>query len=246
MRAVNLIPGDAGRPGGGSGIAPFALIAVLALALVAAVAYVTTHNTVVERRAELASANAQLQTLQAQAAAVKPYTEFAQLADARVATVRQLGSTRFDWHRAFHDLAVVLPDDVWLTSLLGTVTTGVNVEGAASGGTGTVRAALPSPAIELVGCTTGQARVARLISRLRLMTGVQRVSLADSVKVDGGEPSAGASGDCTHGDGHFPRFEIVVFFDAPAAPAAPATTATSSDATTPAPTGTGSTASDMR
>jgi len=247
VRAVNLIPGEAGRSGGSS-TGPLALIAVLAVALVAVAAYVLVHNTVIERRAELASLESQSQVLQTQAAAVKPYREFAQLADARVATVRQLGSTRFDWHRAFHDLATVLPNDVWLTSLLGTVTTGVNVEGASSGSTGALRAALPSPAIELVGCTTGQAQVARLISRLRLMSGVERVSLADSVKVEGGGGSGGDSADCTHGSTRYPRFGIVIFFAAPPAASASATgaAATTASDTTPAPSGTPSNASDMR
>jgi Tfp pilus assembly protein PilN len=246
MRAVNLIPGEAGRNSGGGSIAPYALIGVLAVVLVAALAYVLTHNTLVERRAELASVQTQAQQLQTQAAAVKPYRAFAQMAEARVETVRQLGATRFDWHRAFDNLATVLPNDIWLTSLLGTVTNGVSVEGSASGSTGTLRAALPNPAIELSGCATGQDQVARLISRLRLMKSVTRVSLSDSIKVDGGTASTDDSNDCTHGNSRFPRFGIVVFFDAPPTATAPVAGGTTGVSTTPPATGTPSTASDMR
>ncbi len=261
MRAVNLIPRESARSRIGS-LAPYALIGGLSVALIAVLAYVLTHNTVVDRRAQVASLETQAQAMQQQAEVVKPYREFASMAQARVETVRQLGAARFDWHRAFHDLATVLPDDVWLTSLLGTVTTGVTVEGASSGSTATLRSAMPNPAIELSGCTTGQQGVARLMSRLRLMSGVVRISLADSIKTDaagggsGGGSADASSGDCTHGSGAFPRFGIVIFFDAPpAVPTAPsatgvadasATATAPATGTTPPATGASSSGSDIR
>jgi Tfp pilus assembly protein PilN len=238
VRAVNLISADGGRGGRSGGLGVYALLGALALALVGVLAYVTTHNQVVERRAQLASLQAQTQALQARVDASRPYTEFAALAQARVETVRQLGKARFDWHRAFGDLARVMPGDVWLTSLLGTVTTGVNA-GGGGGDTSGVRSALPNPAIELSGCTTGHDEVARLISRLRLMTGVVRVSLSGSAKAGSGS-SSGGGGDCTYGHSNFTQFGVVVFFaplpavPSPAQPgAAGATTASA-----PAPAGT--------
>lgn len=252
MRAVNLIPSGSGHGGrGGTSAGPFVVLGVLALLLVGVVAYVLTHNDLVNRRAELVSARTQAQAAQAQARAVRPYREFAALAQARVDTVRQLGAARFDWHRAFSDLAQVIPGDVWLTSLLGTVTTGVSVGGAGSGDTGAVRGALPNPAIELSGCTTGHDEVARLISRLRLMTGVVRVALADSSK----DASGGGGSDCRYGHDRFPQFGLVVFFEplppvpsptqpaastvAAAAPATPAPSTTPAASTTLAPSGGG-------
>ncbi|HEX5146509.1 MAG TPA: hypothetical protein VFV85_05770, partial [Conexibacter sp.] len=74
MRAVNLIPGESRR--GSGGIGPFVLIGVLALALAGAVGYVLTHNTVVDRRAQLASLQTQQTMMQTQAARVQPYREF--------------------------------------------------------------------------------------------------------------------------------------------------------------------------
>lgn len=257
MRAVNLIPSDSARGGVGGGIGPYALLGVLGVLLAGVIAYVLTNNTLVERRAEVASLQTQARAAQAQAEATRPYREFAALAEARVSTVRQLGRARFDWHRAFDEIARVMPDDVWLTSLLGTVTTGVSVEGAGSGSTGGLRGALPNPAIELTGCTTGHAEVARLISRLRLMTGVVRVSLSDSAKAEAGGAGGGGGGgggDCRNGNATFPQFGIVVFFEPPptvappadaAATAQPASTGVSSATPTPAATGSAS-GSDMR
>ena len=225
MRAVNLIPSEAGGGGrGGESIGPSALFAVLGLLLVGVLGYVLTNNQLVDRRAQLSTLQTQAHAVQAQADAARPYREFAALAQARVETVRQLGAARFDWHRAFANLAQVIPGDVWLTSLLGTVAPGVSVDGAGSGDTGSLRSALPNPAIELTGCTTGNDEVARLISRLRLMTGVVRVALSSATKDDtssGG--GGGGGGDCRYGHAGFPQFGIVVFF-APL-PAVPAPTA---------------------
>jgi Tfp pilus assembly protein PilN len=250
MKAVNLIPSDArggrGSAGPSASVATYALLGVLAVLLVGVTAFVLTGNDVAKRRDELATLQTQATAVQLQAERLHPYVEFQTLAQAREQTVRQLGAARFNWHRAFTDLSKVLPDNVWLTSLLGTVAPGVTVDGGASGGTDSLRSSLPNPAIELTGCTTGHEGVVRLISRLRLIHGVQRVSLADSVKADAAAGGGGAAtsndGDCRHGNANFPQFDIVIFFaplPAASAPAsadpAAAATASGAAATTPAP-----------
>lgn len=233
MRAVNLIPADVAG-GGRASNGPLLLLGGLAVLLALVTLSVLTGNTVKERRSELASVEAELVVAQAQAEATRPYREFAALARARVETVRQLGTARFDWDRAFAGLATVIPDDVWLSSLTGTVTTGVSVAGGSSN---PLRSAIPNPAIELSGCTEDHESVVRLISRLRLLHDVERVSLADSSK--------DAGGDCQHGNTNLPAFNLVVFFapiPAVAAPVAAETTAapvadtSGTTSTTPAPT----------
>lgn len=221
MRAVNLIPGDATRAGGRSGGGAYLVLVVLA-ALVAGVSYyVLTSNAIADRHQQLAQLQVQTRAAQAQAEATRPYRDFAALAQARVQTVRQLGAARFDWHRALSQLSRVMPDDVWLSSLLGTVAPGVSVEGGDSGATSALRSALPNPAIEMTGCTTSHDSVVRLISRLRLIDGVQRVALADSTKDaatgatgggGGGGGAGGTSGDCRHGHPNLPQFDLVIFF----------------------------------
>lgn len=237
MRAVNLIPveqqrgggaGSAGRTGG----AVYVLLGGLAVIVVALAAWVLTNNAITDHKAELAKVNRQANVATAQAAALRPFRDFAQLRVARVLTVQSLARSRFDWQRAFTDLARVIPSDVWLTSMVATVKPGVSFGGSGggspdSGDTGSLRGALPVPAIELVGCTPDQAEVARVLTRLRLITGVQRVSLASSSKSDtavvgsasaattgaaGGGASAG-SDDCRHGSGQFPKFSLVIFFN---------------------------------
>ncbi len=249
MRAVNLIPTNSGHGAGGrSGTGAFALLGVLALLVAGTTSYVLTHNAVVEHRAELAALTTQAQAVQEQVATTRPYREFAALAQTRIQTVRQLGKSRFAWQRSLADFAKVVPSNVWVTSMLGTVANGVTVEGAGSGTTGTIRTALPNPAIELTGCTTSQQSVARMISRLRLMRGVQRVALADSSK-DGASNGGGGGSGCQHGDIHIPQFDLVIFFDPIAGLATSATTAvavTTSDSSTPPASGDASTGSSVR
>jgi len=242
VRAVNLIPADERRGGAGgsgrSGGAVYVLLGVLAVAVLAVSAYVLTGNSVNDKTAELASASAKADSAEQQAAALKPYAEFAKLEQQRVATVKSLASSRFDWDRTLRQLSKVMPDNVWLASFLATVKPGVTVDGsAASGDTGNIRQASQNPAIEMIGCTTSQDEVARLMTRLRLMGGVDHVVLSSSEKATSntaaasapasGSDSAGAdSGDCRHGSNRFPQFSIVILFKSPPEPAPAAGTGT--------------------
>ena len=122
--------------------------------------------------------------------------------------------------------AASFPADAWLTSLTGTVAPGVSLEGA-SGQTGALRSALGVPAVEIVGCTTSQSKVARMMSRMRLIDGVTRVALNASEKNEG---ASGGGSDCRGTSSKFPQFSIVIYF-ARGRPTAPAPGTSSS--TTP-------------
>jgi Tfp pilus assembly protein PilN len=224
VRAVNLIPNEARRGGGAgsagrAGSAVYIVLGALGVLVVAMAVYVMTGNQVTSRKGEVAKANQDATTLEQQAAALKPYAQFASLSESRLKTVASLADSRFDWERAMRDLARALPGDVWLTSVVGTVAPGVNFEGSGGGATSSLRGAVQAPAIEIVGCTDSQSSVSRVMARLRTMHGVQSVSLASSEKAQGAVGPAGGgggnSGDCRNGNGQFPQFQLVVFFDAP-------------------------------
>ena len=245
MRAVNLIPPEQRRGGGAGGAgrtggAVYVLLGGLAVVVVALAAWVLTTNSISDNKAQLAKVNQEADAATAQAAALRPFRDFAQMRVNRVLTVQSLARSRFDWQRAFTDLARVIPSDVWLTTMVATVKPGVNFggtggAGADSGDTGQLRGALQVPAIELVGCTLDQAEVARVLTRLRLITGVQRVSLASSIKsdtavagnassADSGAAAGGGSDDCRHGSRKFPKFSMVIFFNPPPASTLPGAT----------------------
>jgi Tfp pilus assembly protein PilN len=241
MRAVNLIPSDQQRGAGGaagkSGGGAYILLGALALVVVLAASYVVAGKSVSDKKATLADLSQQATAAEAKSAALTSYTKFASIRAKRVETVSQLASSRFDWAHALREVSRVLPENAWLTTLTATTSPSVSV----GTGSGALRSSLSVPAIQMQGCTTSQASVAKLIARLRLVDGVQRVSLEDSTK---GQQTAGTtvgdassgSGDCRGGHAKYPIFNVDVFFlPTGTAPAVAAGTATTASATSPVP-----------
>lgn len=217
MRAVNLLTPElrSSQKGSGAprpsalttsgGIGAFVLLGALALIVAGVAGYVLSSNVVKQRQASLATVSAKNDATVKRAADLKPYSDFQTLAEQRASTVQALASARFDWEQSLRDLSRALPEDVYLSSLKGTVG-----NSAATGGSG-LRSSISSPAIELSGCTKSQPAVARLMSRLRNVQGVTRVSLSKSEKADGSAGGAATVGPC--GKGTPPSFEVVVFFE---------------------------------
>lgn len=84
---------------------------------------------------------------------------------------------RVAWDRILRRFALVLPDDVWLTSLQGNTP----LDPPATAATATTSALPPTPtALTIVGYTYSQASVARLLERLQVLPDLQNVQLQDS------------------------------------------------------------------
>jgi len=219
MRAVNLVPKDARRGGVSPSLSRLGvahlLIGLLAIVLVFVTLDVLESNTISSKKAELASLQQQQTELQAQIARLNTYAQFEKLAQEREATVREIAATRFDWHGALSDLSKVVPANTSLQALSATVAPGSAASG--SGVTNSpVRGDINAPAFELKGCTASQDDVARLMSQLRLINGVTRVTLEDSVKASTGSGSGTAVSGSSSGSGGCPAsgpaFDLVVFF----------------------------------
>jgi len=240
MRAVNLIPAEERRGGGGaggrSGGGAHVLLAALALLVALVGVYTVSGREIKTKEAELSAAQVQLADLQAAAARLQGYEQFAALRERRVQTVASIAGSRFDWSHSLRELSRVTSSEVWLTAVTGTVAPGVGVEGGGGGG---LREALPLPALELSGCTVSQDAVARMMSRLRQVDGVERVSLSSSEKAQVGAGGGGPGGDCRAGSAKYPQFQMVVFLSAPTpatTPGAATAAATPAAAKTPTPT----------
>jgi Tfp pilus assembly protein PilN len=230
MKAVNLLPPDlrgAAKPATaiGAGDEPagrlgaFAVIGALAFCVVALAAYVLTTNTVKDRQAQLDQVSAEAATAAQQAARLKPYADFAAQAQERIQTVKDLASARFDWEQALRDVSRAVPAAVTLSNMNGTISSS-----SGGGGGNALRGTIPSPAIEMQGCTAGgQSDVATLLSRLRAVDGVTRVSLQSSQRPAPG--STGTVGTSTTGPaagcgkGRPAQFNLVVFFEHSTVPA---------------------------
>jgi Tfp pilus assembly protein PilN len=212
MKAVNLIPADARKnrsgPSNAVRVPTYALLGLLAATLALVTVYVLTGNTIADRKAKLNSLQAEVAQAQAQATKLGDFGRFAQIAHTRLQTVAGIAATRFDWHEALSDLSQVVPGNTSLQTLSGTVAPGAST-GGGGGGSSNLRSDIQTPALELGGCTPSQDDVARLMSRLRLVDGVTRVSLGNSQKTATGTSSGtvGCGPNAT-------TFDMVVFFKA--------------------------------
>ncbi|MDQ6841708.1 MAG: hypothetical protein M3025_04705 [Actinomycetota bacterium] len=240
MKAVNLVPADSTRTGGtsrGPSLPVYLFLGVLAGALGLVTITVLTDNTIAARQAQLATVQAQVSSEQALASRLANYAQFASLAQTRVHTVTSIAATRFHWHAVLSELAQVVPPNTSLLSLQGTVAPGASAGGtggSAGGSSGGLRAAVSSPALELTGCTATQVDVARLISRLRVIDGVTRVTLGSSVKAATGGSSGGSASGSSGCAGSQPAFDVLVFFSPlpGAGPSGAGSTGTQSSPTT--------------
>jgi Tfp pilus assembly protein PilN len=221
MKAVNLLPESARRSA--TGIAAYAVLGVLGFALLAVTVVTLTNRQVADKRAEVARVKAEAAASEGRKGSLERYTAFSGLRAKRVETVTSLAKSRFGWAGTLRELSRTIPDGTSLSSLRGTVAPGVAVDG----GTDPLRASLPVPAIELQGCTTSQKAVARMMTAMRQISGVQRVSLSSSEKGEGASGDAG----CAAGA---PVFSMTVFYKAQEGVAAATGSAAAGQAGTPA------------
>jgi Tfp pilus assembly protein PilN len=250
VRPVNLIPPDARRGDRAAiraGSASYVVIAGLGIALLAAIALTFTSKQVSDRKQQVANLQQEEQQATAHAQSLKSFTDFRAVQESRAATVTSLAQSRFDWQRVLNELARVLPTDVWLTQLAGTVSPGVSVDGGVDVA---MRAEASGPALSMVGCASSQDAVAGFVSDLEDIDGVTRVGVQSSERNDeaAGTGASGAtattsgsasggSQDCRTRD-FITQFEVVAAFDAvpapataTAAPAVPSSIAPSTSAT---------------
>lgn len=241
MRPVNLIPAGE-RPGERKpmrgGPLAYIVVGALAAALIGVTLLVVTSNQISDSKAEITQLQREKTKADARAAELAAYTQFHSVREQRIATIGGLANSRFDWERVMRELSLVLPDDVWLTNLTGSATPEAAPTGAANIA---LRASVPGPALELVGCAHDQEAVAGFVQALKEIDGVTRVGIQSStVGVEsGGDSSSGSAVGATCKTRDFiALFEVVAAFDAApvaseagAAEAAPEATTTATSET---------------
>jgi Tfp pilus assembly protein PilN len=246
VRPVNLIPLDEQRGAGTAraGLLSYFVLGTLAAVLLGVTVLVLTSNQISERKAEISRLEQERDATEARAESLRAFADFSSMEEERTATVTSLAQSRFDWERVLRELSLVLPENVWLTDLEGSVASDVELEDAVDI---TARASVDGPALELIGCTVSQEAVGAFAATLGEIDGVTRVSVFRSQlpETSTGESTGGSGGesteDCRTRD-FIARFEIVAAFDevpqpvgaSPAAPA-PATPAPPTEEQSPAP-----------
>jgi Tfp pilus assembly protein PilN len=176
MRAVNLLPRDTAKQrkitqqnlpvvvGGGVGVV---VIGVLALSFMSA-------------SSKVSAAQKQLDDVTQQLAATprpapptpQPNSQLAGEQSARVAAVATAIGGRVAWDRILREFSLVLPDDVWISSL----------------------ALTPENGLSIAGTTYSHESVARLLERLALVPELSNIVLASSTAAGGSDATATTTG----------------------------------------------------
>ena len=176
MRAVNLLPRDSGQRqlkkeslpvlvGGCSGLLVAALLGAM---------FMMGSGKIAAQQRKVDDLNRQYQALPP--APAGPSAAQQQLAgeqSARVSALSTALSTRTSWDRVFREFSLVLPDDVWLTTL--------SAKSPISPLTNALDDAAPRrPSSLVTGRTYSHDGVARLLSRLQVVPDLINVQLLSS------------------------------------------------------------------
>jgi Tfp pilus assembly protein PilN len=228
VRPVNLIPKDERRGDRApmrTGSVVYVLVGVLAAAVLGVGALALTSKQISDRKSEVAQLQQEQAAAEARAQSLEAFTTFRAAQEARAGTIVSLAQSRFDWQRVLNEFARVIPSDVWLTKLAGTVDPAVTVS---NGPDLPTRDTVPGPALELEGCASSQDAVAGLIANLQEIDGVTRVGLESSERPDETQGAATAAptttdsssegADCRTRD-FITQFKIVAAFDEVPTPA---------------------------
>jgi Tfp pilus assembly protein PilN len=177
VRAVNLLPRDSGQRtikkenlpllvGGCTGLLVVAVLGAL---------FMMGSGKVAAAKRNLDDLNRQFQALPPPPAGPTPLQQ--QLAgeqSARLSALTTAMTSRVSWDRVFREFSLVLPDDVWLTSLTAKSPISPATNASSTGGSTT-----PSM-FTIQGRTYSHDGVARLLSRLQIVPDLTNVQLISS------------------------------------------------------------------
>jgi len=181
VRAINLLPRDDARRGRQKTQWIVLIPVVLAVLMtgVFSAMFLSASGQVKDSQSQLSSLQQELAAIPTPDAS-KVQTQNALAADkqTRVNALNAALSRRVAWDRVFRELSLVLPDDVWLStvSAKAPVSSSVATPPAASA-TG---AAVAATGLTLDGYTYSQPAVARLLTRLAVIPDLVNVQLQQS------------------------------------------------------------------
>lgn len=185
MRAVNLLPRDEQRASFGGRSARVAVAGTAGFVLVSALlvtGMLSAGGSVTDRQSTLDNLRTALTALphpsESDASAE------AQLASEKAQRIAALAGAlggRIPWDRVLREVSLVLPDDVWLTSLSATSPAAVAAAAATAGSSATITG------FSLSGATYSHAALARLLSRLAVVPDLENVALVSAATAKVGE-----------------------------------------------------------
>jgi len=185
MKAANLLPSDRQTGQGSSGsfltrrpLLTAGFVLAIAAAVLLGFMFHSTSKTISSRQATVSDLDAQIAKLTPKSGNGADSTA------ARVAAVTATAEQRNSWDGFLYSLSRVVPEDVWLLNLSGTLPApAVTTPGVAPPPPPPPGASAAAPTgFTLTGYTYSQPSVARLMRRLALLPWLDSVSLVTSTK----------------------------------------------------------------
>ena len=192
MKRINLLPPEQRVKAARERDLLWAILILVAIVVALGLVYVWQNGQVNDKQAELDGLTAQVADEQAKAAALAPY---AQIQDARVAmtaTAKGIYDSRVSWATILQEISLVIPENVRLQSLTGTVPATMLPGPAVPAVPGTAASA----DITFTGTTSTHKDVAEFMTRLGLIPQLSNVQLASSTGAAATDAS-GATGTPT-------------------------------------------------
>jgi Tfp pilus assembly protein PilN len=185
MRAVNLLPRDEQQARFEGKRTPLFVLAGGAAAVTAAAAMLglSAGSSAGDKRAELMSIEAAIARLPKPAKPAVSSSALTQERTDRVVALSAALSARISFDRLLRQIALVLPEDAWLTGLMAASPASL----AQSPSTPGSPSPQPSPAADSVsiqGATYSHTSVARVLSRLAVLPALENVRLTASALVE--------------------------------------------------------------
>jgi|SoiMethySBSTD1v2_1073268.scaffolds.fasta_scaffold457516_2 Tfp pilus assembly protein PilN len=182
MRAVNLLPKNQPKTRRRRKQTPWPLVVGLAgVAVVSAVIgalFLSASGTASDRQAELSDVSAELAALPKPKPVANDDVQLTGERNQRATAVASAFAYHVSWDRVLRRMALVMPDDVWLTSLDAQAPLAIGIGPRSLG-----ESAMPS-GVTLMGYTYSHASVARLLSRLSVLPDLTGVTLQTSQLVE--------------------------------------------------------------
>jgi Tfp pilus assembly protein PilN len=186
VRAINLLPRDDSRRNQKTQwIVLVPVAAAVLLTALLSVTFLSASGKVKDKQAELQSLNATLAAIPTpDASKIQSQNALATDKQVRVTALSAALTRRVAWDRIFRELSLVLPEDVWLTTLSARAPVSSSIPVApAPAATNTSVAASQ---FTLDGYTYSHAAVARLLSRLSVIPDLVNVQLQQSTLTEAG------------------------------------------------------------
>jgi hypothetical protein len=204
MKAVNLLPREVTKTKSDRPSAPLIVgfvTGVFVLVILAAM-FFKESVTVSHKRTELQAARAELAQVPAPAPPDNAISTLNGEQAKRVAALQSALNSRIAWDRVLREVSLVLPKDVWLSSLtLQAPVAATAIPGTTPGATPpptttttTPQATAPAPSdFVMNGNAFNHVGVARLMARLALVPDLENVTLNHSTRATGTTPGVKSS-----------------------------------------------------